>query len=88
MRYYRARIRNKDSQLIMDQFVHRIEIKHNLEFYQKGRHNIRLDIRQWCNENIGTFIKQWAVSTSHRNKIIFYFKTKEDALAFKMCWST
>ena len=45
------------------------------------------DIVEWCNENLGEFLREWAIDTSHQDRIVFYFTSKDYAMAFKLRWA-
>jgi len=81
-RYYRARPKNNN--ILYSAFKHRI-ITERPDIILKllGVDNI-LDskIYKWCFCNYG---REWLYSYKS-SKLIFYFKTKEDAMAFKLRW--
>ena len=74
------------------------ELRHRIRFHGDNSETtislIDLDTRacdlwvfemvSWCHENIGTINQDWSFTLKQST---FYFKTKEDALAFKLCWS-
>ena len=86
MRYYRAR--PKTNTMLVSKFLHRVEIsdKEEMKRFRQG-YNIKHEVMEWCRENFGQFPFDWGVYTGQPKKIVFYFLTKEDALAFKIRWS-
>ncbi len=92
MIYKRARPKKHQMNMVISQFVHRL--------YLTVDESLKLDVIyhydiceavQWCNETYGKMLKDWAYGTSAHNgkkyPMIFYFKSKTDAMAFKLRWS-
>ena len=91
MRYYRARPK-KDSNQLIAYLPHRIDLisREEYEKYTSPTHNgvLKPEIIAWCNINFGDAftIDSWAYGIM-TSKVTLYFKTKEDAVAFKLRWA-
>lgn len=84
MKYYRARPK-KGTGLLIAIFVHRLETKVISSFIHPVTHMLVDEVKEWCTENYGTIFKDWAYGYNGR-KFTLYFKSKQDAMAFKLRW--
>lgn len=50
------------------------------------RVGIGSDTKQWCNDNLGDYQKEWTWRI-HNSKVVFYFTSKDKAMAFKLRWA-
>ena len=96
MIYKRARPKKHQMSMVISQFVHRLYLddeyvyKLKLSFYNPTIG----DVSEWCSETFEQIWKDWAIQVygsqklnSKKPAVIYYFKTKEDAMAFKLRWS-
>lgn len=90
MKYVRGRFKPNDTRLITH-FPHQMHLTETsdqkLITCDRARwKNLTPEVIEWCNETYGQSFREWAYYTG--GKILkVYFKTKEDALAFKIMWS-
>ena len=84
MKYYRARP-HKGSTRFIDLFVHRLVFQEEGKYIGDRSYIICSEIDDWCVANIGGSFREWAYSI-RRGDVTMYFKTKEDAFAFKLRW--
>lgn len=88
MKYVRRRFKPHDSRLIP-------LMPHTLKIFDDDRykvvvgytHMVRADVNDWCVENLGDYLKEWAYGTGINRHVIFYFTSKDHAMAFKLMWS-
>ena len=89
MRYFRARPK-KDSNMLVDQFLHRIELTpmDHCVIMPNAKNiivNLPNEVFNWCADNFGMPFTGWAYGV-RREKVTMYFKNKEEAMAFKLRW--
>ena len=87
MKYVRRRFKKHDNRMI-SHMPHTIHITGNdiNSFITFGR-ILNTDVENWCTDNIGEYLKSWAYGTGYKDKIVFFFYSKEAAVAFKLRWS-
>lgn len=87
MKYVRRRFKPHDDRLIA-------HMPHTLKMFDDDRYNVvagathwvRADVNDWCVENLGDHLKEWAYGTGTNRCVIFYFTSKDKAMAFKLRW--
>jgi len=87
MKYYRARPK-KGTELLIATFVHRLETTDPRimnQFTKPWTRMLTDEVEEWCAENYGKTFKDWAYGCS-TGKFTLYFKSKQDAMAFKLRW--
>jgi len=87
MRYYRARPK-KGTGLLIVEFVHRLETTDSkiMNQFTKPWSRMLIDeVEEWCTETYGKAFDDWAYGYG-ANKFTLYFKSKQDAMAFKLRW--
>lgn len=87
MKYYRARPKKRTGLLIAT-FVHRLETTDSKiigQFAQPWSRMLMDNVEEWCVENYGTAFEDWAYGYI-AGKFTLYFKSKQDAMAFKLRW--
>ena len=86
MKYVRRRFKPHDDRIIA-------KMPHTLHIFGEEREKLSFhwsigsDVEDWCNNNIGEYLKEWAFGTSYKDKFVFFFTSKDKALAFKLRWS-
>ena len=87
MKYVRRRFKPHDDRLIA-RMPHTIQIfgEDRIKFSSLAEF-VNYQVCEWCNENIGELWKEWAIGTSYKNKVVFFFTSKDKAMAFKLRWS-
>jgi len=93
MRYSRGRFNKKCPELVINQFLYRMiltdeECSRMCDGMRKSNFTYCLnkEVYDWCRKTYGKRLIGWS-NTTKKEKVVFYFKTKEDALAFKLAWS-
>lgn len=87
MKYYRARP-EKGTGLLIATFVHRLEttdFERIKQLTQPISYMMATEVNEWCVENYGIAFKDWAYGC-RGSKLTLYFKSKQDAMAFKLRW--
>lgn len=87
MKYYRARPK-KGTGLLIATFVHRLETTDSeviKQFTRPVNRMLTSEVEEWCAENYGEAFKDWAYGCRGR-KFTLFFKSKNDAMAFKLRW--
>ena len=86
MKYVRRKFKPHDDRMIA-------HMPHTLQIFGEERKNITYllsigsEVEEWCKENIGEYLKEWSFGTSYKDKIVFFFTSKDKAFAFKLRWS-
>lgn len=87
MRYYRARPK-KGTELLIAEFMHRLETTDSKvigQFAQPWSRMLLDEVNEWCIETYGKAFEDWAYGY-RGGKFTLYFKSKHDAMAFKLRW--
>ena len=88
MRYVRARFEPNSTRFI-SLFPHQLHLEledEKLTICGSRLISLRSEVIEWCNDTFGVSFQEWAYYTGGKN-LKLYFKTKGDALAFKIMWS-
>lgn len=88
MKYVRRRFKPHDDRMIA-------HMPHTLQIFGDNRadvvvgplEGVKHDVNEWCNENIGDYHREWAYQVGWKNKVVFYFTSKDYAMAFKLRWT-
>lgn len=93
MRYSRGRYNKKCPDLLVNRFLHRIilndeESRNMCQGINKRNFYFCLnnEIYEWCHKTYGKYCIEWGFGLKKKTATV-YFKTKEDAMAFKLRWA-
>lgn len=86
MKYVRRRLKPHD-ELNIARMPHTLKItgQDAVKFLLLGR-MLSDGVHRWCNENIGKCSEYWDWGIKNKT-LIFYFYSKDAAVAFKLRWS-
>ena len=87
MRYHRARPK-QNTGLLVNEFVHRLATIDSVLIARLTDEPIgllKIKIYDWCCDSFGKEHNDWTYGLRDKY-MVMYFKTKEDAMAFKLRW--